>query len=224
MLPLPCQQIIVATTMKKTPPPERRGRGRPRQFDRDQAVATALTMFKQRGYEGTSIAHLTEAIGVSATSLYGVFPSKESLFEEAVELYHKTEGAFAALALNRGTTAWEAIRNLLMEAAVNYVDDDRSGGCFISLGVLSCAIEHREIASRMTARRLAARHAIKARIESGKDSNELQPTTDADALAAFYAATLQGMSVHARDGASVQDLEQIALMALVPLDACRASR
>lgn len=184
----------------------------------------ALMMFKERGYEGTSIAHLTEAIGVSATSLYGVFPSKEALFEEAVELYQQTEGAFAAEALNRAETAFAAIRDLLMEAAANYARDDRAGGCFISLGVLSCGIEHRDIARRMTARRSAAREAIKARLDQGKDAGELQPATDTVALAGFYAATLQGMSVQARDGGSVQDLEQIVRTALVPLDVCRTSR
>lgn len=210
--------------MKGASTPDCRRRGRPRQFDRDQAIATALMMFKERGYEGTSIAHLTAAIGVSATSLYGVFPSKEALFEEAVALYQRTEGAFAAMALDRAKTAFGAVRDLLMGAAANYTGDDQANGCFVSLGVLSCGVEHREIAGRMTARRIAARDAIKARLNRGKDMGELIPTTDTDALSAFYAATLQGMSVQARDGASRYQLEQIARMALMPLDSCRTQR
>lgn len=203
---------------------ERRNRGRPRQFDRDQAVAAALELFKEHGYEGTSIAHLTEAIGVSAPSLYGVFPNKEAIFEEAVALYQRTEGAFALLALEQAETAFTAIHDLLMGAATHYTQDDRAGGCFVSLGILSCATEHRDIAGRMRARRLAARDAIKDRLDHGKEAGELQPSTDTAALAAFYAATLQGMSVQARDGASRHDLEQIARMALVPLDLCCISR
>lgn len=181
-------------------------------------------MFKERGYEGTSIAHLTAAIGVSATSLYGVFPSKEALFEEAVALYQRTEGAFAALALDQAETAFGAVHDLLMGAAGNYTRNDQANGCFVSLGVLSCGTEHREIAGRMAARRIAARDAIKARLDRGKDIGELLPATDTDALSAFYAATLQGMSVQARDGASRHDLEQIARMALVPLERCRTPR
>jgi len=210
--------------VKDASTPDRRRRGRPRQFDRDQAVVTALTMFKERGYEGTSIAHLTAAIGVSATSLYGVFSSKEALFEEAVALYQRTEGAFAALALDHAKTASGAIHNLLMGAAANYTRDDQANGCFVSLGVLSCGTEHHEIAGRMTARRLAARDAIKARLDRGKDTGELLPAADTDALSTFYAATLQGMSVQARDGASRHQLEQIARMALMPLDSCRTQR
>lgn len=204
--------------MKSASDPSRRGPGRPRQFDRDQAVATALGLFRQRGYEGTSIAHLTEAIGVSATSLYGVFPSKEALFEEAVALYQRTEGAFAVTALEQSRTAYQAMHDLLTGAAAHYAVADHRGGCFVSLGVLSCAPEHREIADRMTARRVATRDTIKVRLDRGKEEGELPPTADTGALAAFYAATLQGLSVQARDGASEEELLRIAALALVPLD------
>ncbi|WP_343528219.1 TetR/AcrR family transcriptional regulator [Sphingomonas sp.] len=210
--------------MKKASPVDSRPRGRPRQFDRDHAVATALSLFRAHGYEGTSIAHLTQAIGVSATSLYGVFPSKEALFEEAIALYQNTEGAFAAAALERASTAFDAIHGLLMEAAVRYARSDRTGGCLIALGVLSCGVEHREIAQRMEERRSAARDAIKARLDRGRQAGELPQAADTRALAAFYAATLQGMSIQARDGASAQELEGIAQTALVPLDLYRTSR
>ena len=202
-------------------PSTSRPRGRPRQFDRDQAIATALRMFKERGYEGTSIADLTKAIGVSPTSLYGVFPSKEALFEEAVELYQRTEGAFAVATLDRADTAFDAIHDLLVEAATNYTRDDRAGGCFVALGMLSCGIEHQAIARRMAERRLAARDAIKARLDRGKKAGELRQETDTLLLAAFYAATVQGMSVQARDGCSEEELNAIARTALVPLDFCR---
>lgn len=189
-------------------------------FDRDQAVATALTLFKERGYEGTSIADLTKAIGVSATSLYGVFPNKEALFEEAVALYQQTEGAFASKALKGGTTAYDAIQGLLTGAASSYAAGASSGGCFTSLGVLSCAAEHRDIAGRMARRRLATKDAIERRLDRGKAEGELRSDADTLTLAGFYAATLQGMSVQARDGASTEDLERISRWALLPLEAC----
>ncbi len=206
--------------MKNADAPHGRRRGRPRQFDRDEAVATALALFQARGYEGTSIADLTRAIGVSATSLYGVFPSKEVLFEEAVDLYQRTAGAFAATALENDASAEAAIRALLLGAAQRYAATGQPGGCFISLGVLSCATDHHGIAMRMATRRIEARAAIKARLDRGKDQGELQATTDTEALAAFYAATLQGLSVQARDGASDQELRRIAELAMIPLRAC----
>lgn len=45
-------------------------RGRPRNFDKAKALDTALKLFWKHGYEGTSMAMLTEAIGVNVASLY----------------------------------------------------------------------------------------------------------------------------------------------------------
>lgn len=207
--------------MEMSVPEGRRRRGRPRQFDRDEAVATALRLFQERGYEGTSIADLTDAIGISATSLYGVFASKESLFEEAVDLYRKRDGAFAEAALDRPGPAIAVIHDLLMEAAQHYASGS-GRGCFIALGVLSCAVEHRAVADRMAARRLAARDRIKSRLDRAKLEGELSASADTQALAAFYAATLQGLSVQARDGATERELRQIADLALAPLRAVLA--
>ena len=211
------QGIIEVIAMEIERPPDRRARGRPRQYDRQQALEIALTLFQARGYEGTSIADLTDAIGVTATSLYGAFRNKEALFEEAVALYQQRDGAFAAGALERPGTTQEAIRTLLTQAAKHYAVSDRPGGCFIALGLLSCGPNHHAIAQRMAARRIAAREAIKARLDRGQSLGELPETSDTQALAAFYAATLQGLSVQARDGASEQDLQAIVDLALIPL-------
>lgn len=167
------------------------------------------------------MADLTRVIGISPTSLYGVFDSKEALFEETVKLYQRTEGAFASAALAAEGSAYAAIERLMLDAAEAYASGDEAGrgggGCFISLGVLSCDEEHAAVAARMAIRRQDTRAAIAARISQGCDSGEFAPTTDSAALAAFYAATLQGMSVQARDGAGRDVLRDIAQLALMPL-------
>ena len=203
--------------MKKDDPMQKPSRGRPRGFSREQAVACALALFQKQGYEGTSLAELTQAIGISAASLYGVFDSKEALFEEAVELYQNSQGAFAAKALHDAPTAQMAIHDLIFGAAHQYARQDQPKGCFISTGVMQCGHEHSDIAKRMSQRRKDTRDLIKQRLDLGKQRGELKETADTAALAGFYAAILQGLSVQARDGASAADLEQIATLAMVPL-------
>ena len=204
--------------MKKDDHMQKSSRGRPRGFSREQAVACALALFQKQGYEGTSLAELTQAIGISAASLYGVFDSKEALFEEAVELYQNSQGAFAAKALRDAPTAQIAIHDLIHGAARQYARQDQPKGCFISTGVMQCGHEHSDIANRMSQRRKDTRDLIKHRLDLGKRQGELKETADTTALAAFYAAMLQGLSVQARDGASPADLEEIATLAMIPLN------
>ena len=64
-----------------------RGRGRPRAFDREAALAQATRLFWLKGYEATSIADLTEAMGIGSPSLYAAFGSKEALYAEALRHY-----------------------------------------------------------------------------------------------------------------------------------------
>ncbi|ECE6962102.1 TetR/AcrR family transcriptional regulator, partial [Salmonella enterica subsp. enterica] len=54
--------------------------GRPREFDADEALQTALELFWRKGYEGTSITDLTDGMGITKPSLYGAFGNKEELF------------------------------------------------------------------------------------------------------------------------------------------------
>jgi len=62
-----------------------RSPGRPREFDLPQVLDRAAVVFAERGYHGTSVAHLVEATGLSAGSLYKAFPDKQAVFLAAVE-------------------------------------------------------------------------------------------------------------------------------------------
>src|SRR3546814_8758878 len=59
-------------------------KGRPREFCVDQALAEALRVFWTKGYDGASMADLTEAMGITKPSLYAAFGNKEALFHKAL--------------------------------------------------------------------------------------------------------------------------------------------
>ncbi|HEV7369680.1 TetR/AcrR family transcriptional regulator [Arenibaculum sp.] len=192
----------------------RRARGRPPGFDRAAALERALALFWERGYEGTSVAELVEAMGITPPSLYGAFGSKEGLYREALALYGEGPGRFGPRALAEEPTARAAVARLLREAAEVFTDRSRPGGCMISTAVLSCAPEHRAVAEAVAGMRAAATDALAERIGRGIAAGELPEGTDARALARFYGAVIQGMSVQARDGADHDALAAIARTAL----------
>ncbi|MER6997047.1 TetR/AcrR family transcriptional regulator [Streptomyces sp. NPDC000410] len=188
--------------------------GRPRGFDRDAALERALTEFWQYGYEATSIASLTSAMGINPPSLYGAFGDKRKLFTEAVRHYGQTYGAFGGRALAEEETAHAAVRRLLHEAAQEYTDPGHPPGCMVITAATNCTPAAEDVKAELRTLREASKHAIREKILADQRAGHLAASVDAAALAMFYAAALQGMSTQACDGAGRSDLERLADIAM----------
>ncbi|MEP9351421.1 TetR/AcrR family transcriptional regulator [Xanthobacter sp. KR7-225] len=193
---------------------EKRPRGRPRALDRDEALETALQLFWRHGYEGTSVADLTAAMGVTPPSLYTAFGSKERLYQEALDRYGASYGSFTARALAEEPTARQAVERILQESVAVYTKGPAPRGCMLASGAVTCAPEHTLVVADLSRRRFATIAAIKARFDRAVIERELAPGTDTEALAAFYAAVVQGLSIQARDGVNRDVLDAIATTAL----------
>jgi AcrR family transcriptional regulator len=188
--------------------------GRPRSFDRDQALDGAIAVFWEHGYDATPISLLTTALGIGAPSLYAAFGDKRALFLEAVDRYMRTYGAFTERALAEEPRARDAVERLLREAAAAYTRPERPRGCLLITAATNCAPQSADIAARLRELRALGTRALEDKIATAMRTGELPARTHAHALATFYAAVLQGMSAQARDGAPRADLEQIAEAAL----------
>ncbi|AEH88894.1 TetR/AcrR family transcriptional regulator [Mesorhizobium opportunistum] len=185
-------------------------RGRPRTFDRTAALRRAMELFWVKGYEGTSIAELTTAMGINSPSLYAAFGSKEALFLEATEYYTQAEGTEIWAALEKAPTACQAIENFLRQTAKAYSQTDRPQGCLITLGALHQDSTSSAICADLRRRRAENQVALQERLERGVTDGELPAGFDCRAAAIFFATVQHGMSIQARDGASCS-----ALMATV---------
>src|SRR3954453_601461 len=94
--------------------------GRPRTFDREQALGSAVDVFWHHGYDATSVALLSQAMRITTPSLYSAFGDKRTVFFEALDRYLATYGAFTGRALTEEPTAQRAITRLLRDAADSY--------------------------------------------------------------------------------------------------------
>ncbi|MGF1430030.1 TetR/AcrR family transcriptional regulator [Kitasatospora sp. LaBMicrA B282] len=188
-------------------------RGRPRSFDRDAALQHALTEFWRHGYEATSIATLTRAMGINPPSLYAAFGDKRKLFSEAVQHYVRTVGGYGSRALQQ-PTARAAVEQLLRTAAAGYTDPSHPPGCLVVRAATNCTDASADVEAELRAIREGTKHALEEKIRADLTAGLLPATADPRALAAFYAAVVQGMSVQACDGADHADLDAIATTAL----------
>ncbi|MFI1162738.1 TetR/AcrR family transcriptional regulator [Streptomyces sp. NPDC020801] len=189
-----------------------RRRGRPRSFDRATALEKALLAFWEHGYEATSVSDLTRVMGIGAPSLYAAFGDKQALFAEVVHEYGERYGSFGDRALDEEPTARAAVERTLREAAVAYTAPGRPHGCLLVHAATNCTTPRVEESLRE--RRNAGIAAFESRMKEGVAAGELPTDTDAGALARYVAAMLQGMSQQARDGASREELEALAKIAM----------
>jgi TetR/AcrR family transcriptional regulator, copper-responsive repressor len=187
----------------------RRPRGRPRGFDRDEALDRAMHLFWRRGYEVISVSDLTGAMGITPPSLYAAFGDKKRLFLEAVDRYQAGPGSFAQTALSDEPTAERSMRRLMMDTIDSFFEKNNPRGCMVVLAATNCTPESSDILADLTARRRTAERIIRDRIAAGRDAGEFADDTDIETLAGLVVTTLYGLSIKARDGASRASLRKV---------------
>jgi AcrR family transcriptional regulator len=187
--------------------------GRPREFDPDQALDIALQVFWRRGYEGASMADLTEAMGITKPSLYAAFGNKEELFRKALDRYVDGPGGYVQVALAK-PTAREVVEHLLVEAADAVTDPDHPPGCLAVQGALTCGEAAESIKQELMTRRANGERNLRQRFERAIAEGDVSKEADAADLARYISAILQGMAVQAAGGASREQLHKIAHMTL----------
>jgi AcrR family transcriptional regulator len=189
-------------------------RGRPRTFDREDALRRAMEVFWEHGYEGASMSVLTAAMGINSPSLYAAFGCKEQLLREAVAHYNEIEGSAAAMALRELPTAREAIAEVLRHNVVAFSDPDKPPGCMIVLTATTFTDESRAVHRHLADWRTALEDDFRERIERGIADGDVPAGADAAAIAAFYNTVNHGMAIQARDGADRSKLSGIAETAI----------
>lgn len=199
-------------------------RGRPRVFDREVALRKAVEVFWERGYEGTSLKDLTEAMGIASASIYACFGSKEALFRDAMALYTSMEGQPPRRALNDQPTARTAIHQMLRATADVITLPGLPQGCMLILAAPTGAVENHAIREFLAAGRSGQLREIRERLDRGIDDGDLKASRSRlDAMARYYTTVMQGLSVQARDGASRADLEAVITCAMAGWDALTAA-
>lgn len=193
-------------------------RGRPRSFDRDEALARAMEVFWAKGYADASMAELTAAMGINSPSLYAAFGSKEQLFREAVKLYQQSEGGALWKAVEAGATAREAIEGLLVATAEANGRPDRPTGCLVVLSGAHPDALPGGACGELSDIRKHAISALEDRIRQGQAAGEIAPDADIAAMTAFYTTVHQGMVFRARDGATPDELRGTARAAMLAWD------
>jgi len=187
--------------------------GRPRSFDMDKALDSALQVFWQKGYEGTSLSDLTKAMGINRPSLYAAFGDKGALFRKVLDRYQQGPAGYVREALKE-PTARAVLERLFRSAAEVSATPGNPKGCLLVQGALACGNSAEPIRRELIARRAAGEAGVRRRFQRAKAEGDLPVNANPADLARFFVAVLHGMAVEAASGATRSQLRRIAEIAM----------
>jgi AcrR family transcriptional regulator len=185
--------------------------GRPRAFDGEKALDRAMQVFWRKGYLGTSLSDLTEAMGINRPSLYAAFGNKKSLFRKALDRYAKGPSSYLGEALQESTA--RAVIERLLRGVVDLLTDPRTPPtCLWVHGALSCGDD--SMREEFAAQRAAGLAELRTRLKRAAVDGDLSPDSDVDTLAHYVQTVNFGLTVQASTGATRKELLRIVKTAL----------
>lgn len=197
----------------------KKSRGRPKVFDREAALDKAMALFWKHGYEATSMAHLVEATGAKAPTLYAEFTNKEGLFKAVLDRYiARFAQKHEACLFCEERSLEEALEDYLSIVAKLFTDKDTPAGCFIICTSSVLAASSEDIATVIKARHAMQEKTLVHFLQKRQQKGEIPASGCVHKLAKYLCCIIQGMSVSARENASYAELMQIVstTMRLLP--------
>ncbi|WP_205995557.1 TetR/AcrR family transcriptional regulator [Pseudolabrys sp. FHR47] len=171
----------------------------------------ALDVFWRNGYEGTSISELTQAMGISPPSLYAAFGNKEKLFHTALDRYAEVRKQLWA-DLKKEPTA-RAMMERLFNLVIDFYATEGNPNCcmLVKLQTAECDTV---LAEHLSAKRAESEAVLLERFAMAKADGELPNDVEAKDLAGYFMTVLDGLSVRAAAGASREELQKVANLAM----------
>jgi AcrR family transcriptional regulator len=186
---------------------------RPKEFDRETALQEAIGVFSDHGYEGTSTDALLQIMGISRQSMYDTFGDKWRLYLEALQRYTADSISDQLRVLNAAPSAIKGLEAHLKHA-VDRAIADPSPRCLGISAICEFGRSDPEVKMVTDTAGRTLLSALERRISEAKMDGEVPEDVPVTEAASFIQATLAGIKVAARGGASPEILRGIARMAL----------
>ncbi|MGH9739999.1 MAG: TetR/AcrR family transcriptional regulator [Candidatus Acidiferrales bacterium] len=187
--------------------------GRPISFDKDAALEAAMLLFWERGYEGTSMADLTKAMGLNPSSIYAAFGDKHELFELAAKRYMEMRAQYAGKALEEPTLE-KVIRALFDSTVAFLTTPGHPPTCMTLSGAVGCSVQATPARDLMIEIRKQNEFAMKERFLQARKRRELPKDVNVDDYTRYLSSILAGLSIQAANGSTKAELKRTAQMAL----------
>jgi TetR/AcrR family transcriptional repressor of nem operon len=191
---------------------------RTKDFDEDEVLAKAVSLFWYKGYNGTSMQDLVDGLGISRSSLYDTYGDKHTLFIKALESYKESATGKMCNVVTNTASAREAIKQLLEITTNELVGDCQNKGCFMTNAAIEVAPHDKQVSDIICQNDQQIEDAFCKAIEKGQKSGEIASKQDARSLARFIINNVKGMRVSAKSAADKVVFDDIMKLTLSVLD------
>lgn len=191
--------------------------GRPREFDMDRVLDAAVKVFRERGYNATSIADLRAAMGLTAGSIYKAFKDKRAIFIAALDRYIASRDESVTRHLRNAHTGREKILAVLHSYAEVSHDAEGRRGCMVLGGLMDIDTFDAALARRVRAALAQVERRFGKFIEAGIRDGSLPSELDLRASTRYLMCVAEGLRVLGKHGARADEIETAVGMAMKAL-------
>lgn len=190
--------------------PERSPRGRPREFDRTEALNSAMELFWKNGYMQTSLGELCQVMGITAPSFYCAFKTREDLFLETLEHYMRQYWDRTFEEFMAEKNIFRAFELFFTAAVKIYMRPGLSKGCFIDVSTVGLSSKEVRIINALASMTECTRKLFHGRFMSAIEVGQIPAESDIPAITGAVMAFLKGIAAMARENFCQTELLEIA--------------
>jgi TetR/AcrR family transcriptional repressor of nem operon len=191
---------------------------RPREFDVDSALESAMQTFWAKGYEATSVDDLCGSTGLGRSSLYAAFGDKRALYLRALDRYEDAAATRVATALAGPLPIRKSISAFLGRIIDDIVSGPGRRGCFMGNCAAELARGDRAAANQVRRSLARVEKVFCEAFARAKSRGEIDARSDVTALARFFTAGIQGLRLVGKANPDRNVLDDIAMVMLHALD------
>ena len=171
---------------------------RPPEFDRDAAIELAMNEIWTSGYEASSVKRLSEKLGITRSSFYNAFGSREELFKLALQKYSCEAPTGVLSEMTRNTPLKPALTHVLREVCNRRATESTKRGCMVSNSVAEL-LPQNEVAGRTVAEMaIDGLDRYEELIRWAVDRSELPKDTDVRGMALAVHALMIGLNTQSK--------------------------
>lgn len=186
--------------------------GRPREFDREQALCRALELFWEQGYMQTTMAQLCSVMGIKSPSLYCAFGSKAELFLEALKYYKEKYWSRAFRQYLDNEDLYDATKKLFDQTARILLLPDAPCGCLTVYSAMTLPPREKEILRTISEMRSDTKKIFRDKLKEAVRKGQIPADSDIPAISGALTNFFEGLSLQARDDICLSELLNIAAL------------